>query len=55
MAIPRQKGRRREIRRMLAQRSVQLLARYRAGERIDLAACPLHRALAPHLPTRTIG
>lgn len=55
MIIPREKGRRREIRRMLAQRSVQLLARYRSGERIDLAACPLHRALAAYLPTRTIG
>lgn len=55
MTIPRAKGRRREIRRMLAQRSVQLLARYRAGAPIDRAQCPLHRALAPWLPARTIG
>lgn len=55
MVIPREKGRRREIRRMLAQRSVQLLARYRSGEPIDRRQCPLHQALAPHLPTRTIG
>lgn len=55
MAIPRAKGRRREIRRMLAQRSVQLLANYRSGRPIDRAQCPLHRALEPHLPARTIG
>ena len=55
MAIPREKGRRREVRRMLAQRSVQLLARYRSGQAIDLAQCPLHRALQTHLPTRTLG
>lgn len=55
MQIPREKGRRREVRRMLAQRSVQLLEKYRSGEPIDRAQCPLHRALAPHLPTRTIG
>lgn len=46
MAIPRVKGRRREVRRMLAQRSVQLLARYRRGEAIAPATCPLARALA---------
>ncbi len=55
MQIPREKGRRREVRRMLAQRSVQLLARYRSGQPIDRAQCPLHRALLPHMPTRTIG
>ncbi|MES2693351.1 MAG: DUF2293 domain-containing protein [Verrucomicrobiota bacterium] len=55
MNIPREKGRRREVRRMLAQRSVQLLAKYRSGQSIDLAQCPLHRALVTHLPTRTIG
>lgn len=48
MAIPRVKGERREVRRMLAQRSIQLLARYRQGQPIDPATCPLHRALAPH-------
>jgi hypothetical protein len=46
MTIPREKGRRREVRRMLAQRSVQLLTRYRRGEAIDPAVCPLWRALA---------
>lgn len=48
MVIPLVKGRRREVRRMLAQRSHQLLARYRQGHGIDAAACPLARALAPH-------
>ncbi|HSI07467.1 MAG: DUF2293 domain-containing protein [Rariglobus sp.] len=48
MVIPLVKGRRREVRRMLAQRSVQLLARYRQGQSIDSASCPLARALAPH-------
>lgn len=55
MVIPREKGRRREVRRLLAQRSVQLLAKYRSGQPIDRAQCPLHRALQPWLPTRTIG
>lgn len=44
MAIARIKGRRREVRRMLAERSQQLLAGYRAGAPRD-AACPLYRAL----------
>ena len=55
MIIPREKGRRREVRRMLAQRSVRLLEKYRSGQPFDRAQCPLHRALAPSLPTRTIG
>jgi hypothetical protein len=55
MSIPREKGRRREVRRMLAQRSVQLLAKYRSGQSFDRAQCPLHRAVAASLPTRTIG
>ena len=46
MIIPRVKGQRREVRRMLAQRSVQLLARYRRGDLIDPAICPLWRAVA---------
>jgi len=45
MVIPLVKGRRREARRMLAQRSVQLLARYRRGEPVDPATCPLWRAV----------
>ena len=46
MVIPRVKGERREVRRMLAQRSVQLLARYRRGEPVDPATCPLWRAVS---------
>ncbi len=45
MVIPRVKGQRREVRRMLAQRSVQLLARYRRGEPVAPATCPLWRAV----------
>jgi hypothetical protein len=50
MAIPREKGKRREIRRMLAQRSVQLLARYRQGLAVDAASCPLLQALTKLCP-----
>jgi hypothetical protein len=45
MAIPRVKGQRREVRRMLARRSQELLDRYRRGEPIP-EGCPLRRALA---------
>jgi hypothetical protein len=45
MKIPRVKGKRREVRRMLAQRSKELLARYRRGE-MNGKECPLERALA---------
>jgi hypothetical protein len=45
MPIPRVKGKRREVRRMLAQRSKELLARYRMGEMTG-RECPLARALA---------
>lgn len=55
MQIPREKGRRREVRRMLAQRSVQLLAKYRSGERFDPTQCPLRRAIAPFAAERTVG
>jgi hypothetical protein len=44
MVIPRVKGQRREVRRMLAQRSKQLLQRYRRGESAD-TNCPLKHAL----------
>jgi hypothetical protein len=44
MVIPRIKGRRREMRRMLAQRSKELLARYRRGE-LGNEDCPLKKAL----------
>jgi hypothetical protein len=45
MAIPRVKGKRREVRRMLARRSKELLQRYRRGEPVG-DECPLRRALA---------
>lgn len=44
MPIPRVKGKRREIRRMLAQRSKELLSRYRSGETVG-EECPLKKAL----------
>ncbi len=43
MIIPREKGKRREVRRMLAQRSKELLARYRQGN--GGGNCPLKAAL----------
>jgi hypothetical protein len=45
MSIPRVKGKRREVRRMLAQRSKELLGRYRRGEPVP-EECPLQRAFA---------
>lgn len=45
MHIPLIKGRRREVRQLLAQRSRQLLARYREGSATDPSTCPLQRAL----------
>lgn len=45
MVIPRVKGKRREVRRMLAQMSKKLLERYRRGESIP-ETCPLMRALS---------
>ena len=44
MVIPRVKGKRREVRRMLARRSHELLERYRRGDVIP-EACPLMKAL----------
>lgn len=44
MAIPRAKGKRREVRRMLAQRSQELLDQYRRGNSVD-EECPLQTAL----------
>ena len=44
MVIPRVKGKRREVRRMLAARSKELLARYRRGEPAT-EGCPLLAAL----------
>ncbi len=45
MVIPRVKGERREVRRMLARRSQEMLQRYRRGEPVG-EDCPLKRALA---------
>lgn len=45
MAIARIKGERREVRRRLAERSRQLLSKYRSGEAVDPASCPLAGAL----------
>ena len=45
MAIPRVKGKRREVRRMLARRSQELLGRYCRGEAAP-EGCPLVRALS---------
>jgi hypothetical protein len=44
MKIPRVKGKRREVRRMLAARSKDVLARYRCGD-APAASCPLASAL----------
>jgi hypothetical protein len=50
MAIPRVRGKRREVRRMLARRSQELLARYRRGEPVP-EGCPLQQALMNLRPT----
>lgn len=47
MKIPRVKGKRREVRRMLAEQSRRLLATYRSGEAVDARRCPLQQALGP--------
>lgn len=52
MAIPRVKGKRREVRRMLARRSQELLERYRRGEAIE-EECPLRKALQQAMEPRT--
>jgi hypothetical protein len=44
LMIPKVKGKRREVRRMLARRSQELLGRYRRGESIP-ETCPLMKAL----------
>ncbi len=43
--IPRIKGERRAVRRSLAQASAELLDKYRRGDDIDLASCPLFCAI----------
>jgi len=49
MMIPRMKGKRREVRRMLARRSQELLDRYRRGGPVP-EGCPLRKALAGGRP-----
>jgi len=44
LKIPRTRGKRREVRRMLAQRSKELLSQYRRGE-VEVGDCPLTAAL----------
>ena len=44
LKIPKVKGKRREVRRMLAQRSQELLGRYRSGDSVA-EECPLKKAL----------
>lgn len=44
MVVPRVRGKRREVRRMLARRSQELLQRYRRGEAVP-EGCPLRKAL----------
>ena len=46
MTIQRKKGRRRQVRRMLAEQSRRLLETYRRGRPADAATCPLQVALA---------
>ncbi|WP_075083424.1 DUF2293 domain-containing protein [Mariniblastus fucicola] len=46
MSIPRVKGKRREVRRMLAEESKAVLRKYRTGEIVDFEKCPLARAVA---------
>lgn len=45
MTIPRIKGKRREVRRMLAEQSRQVLDKYRRGHDVDPDNCPLAKAI----------
>ncbi len=53
MAIARVKGKRREVRRMLARRSHDLLEKYRRGTEIAVT-CPLKSALSKSSPSPTV-
>jgi hypothetical protein len=46
MKIPRVRGKRREVRRLLAEQSRALLDAYRRGDLVDAAGCPLQLALS---------
>jgi hypothetical protein len=50
LVIPRVKGERRRVRRMLAERSRALLDSYRRGPGLDAARCPLQRSLSKRVP-----
>ena len=54
MPIPRVRGQRREVRRMLARRSQELLATYRRGE-VACNECPLKKALGRAAAAGDIG
>ena len=54
MKIPRVKGKRREVRRMLAEQSRRLLEKYRAGDDAD-CSCPLQQKLSGTAPLRDEG
>ena len=54
MVIPHVKGQRREVRRMLAQKSKELLGRYRRGAPVG-AECPLKRGLGLGTTTGATG
>ena len=45
LVIPRVKGKRREVRRMLAEQSRRLLQSYRDGRPVEASNCPLQKAL----------
>jgi len=53
MKIPRIKGERREVRRLLAQQSRQLLQQYREGVAIEASQCKLQAALANSIDSFT--
>lgn len=53
MTIPRVKGKRREVRRMLAEQSRKLLVRYRKGSPVDTGSCPLQTALGKKASSET--
>jgi hypothetical protein len=54
MQIARVKGLRREVRQQLAQRSRDLLHRYRQGQPVDLTRCPLAQALKKETPKHSV-
>lgn len=45
MQIPRTKGKRREVRAMLARESRAVLQKYRDGKRVNIQSCPLAKAI----------